>query len=262
MNRSASLVLLLLVPATLHAQRQRRCADTLSGASWRQTPLVTQLEPTGERDRDRYVDALLRRMAEGYRDPHADLVGGMAMIPPVEQRDPVTATLRLTLGRRGEVLGVELTRRTGKRLLDSALVKAAREVDPRRGYGRLPRRIGGDSVQFEIQITDRPAAGTRSVPLGSYSTSYLAAETMPRLISMPPARAPRPGRRGVAREVVLAGTVGPAGRMLPASIRVVRATDSTLVPIARRSLERARYSPGMLNGCPAEAYINQTFRFP
>lgn len=260
MNRTASLLLLSLLPATLHAQR--RCADTLSGASWRQTPLVTQLDPTGERERDRYVDALLRRMAEGYRDPHADLVGGMAMIPPVEQRDAITATLRLTLGRRGEVLAVELTRRTGKRLLDSALIKAARDVDPRRGYGRMPRRIEGDSVSFEVRITDRPAVGSRSVALGSYSTSYLAAETMPRLISMPPARAPRPGRRGVAREVVLAGTVGPAGRMIPSSIRVVRATDSTLVPIARRSLERARYAPGTLNGCPAESYINQTFRFP
>jgi hypothetical protein len=259
-NRLSSLVLLSLIPAALQAQR--RCADTLSGASWRQTPLVTQLEPTGERDRDRYVDALLRRMAEGYRDPHADLVGGMAMIPPVEQRDPVTATVRVMLDRRGEVVGVDLTRRTGKRLLDSAIVQAARSPTGRRGYGRIPRRVVGDTVTFDISITDRAAAGSRSVPLGSYSTSYLAAETMPRLVSMPPARAPRPGRRGVAREVVLAGTVGPAGRMIPSSIRVVRATDSTLVPIARRSLERARYTPGTLNGCPAESYINQTFRFP
>jgi hypothetical protein len=259
-TRAASLLLLTLVPAALHAQR--RCADTLSGASWRQTPLVTQLDPTGERERDRYVDALLRRMAEGYRDPHADLVGGMAMIPPVEQRDAITATLRVTLDRRGEVLGVALTRGTGKRILDSALVRAARSPTGRQGYGRLPRRVAGDSVTFEVSITDRPATGSRSVPLGSYSTSYLAAETMPRLISMPAAQAPRRGRRGPPREVVLAGTVGPAGRMIPSSIRVVRATDSTLVPIARRSLERARYAPGTLNGCPAESYINQTFRFP
>ncbi|MEO6066615.1 MAG: hypothetical protein ABJB33_06305 [Gemmatimonadota bacterium] len=250
----------LVIPTLLQAQA--RCTDTLAGASWRQTPLMATvtLPAAGERDRDRYVAELLHRMAQSYRDPGAALMpdGAMAMVTPVQLRDPIAATLELGLVRGGRVVEARLSRSSGLGSLDSAFVRAARDADRGRGFGRVPRKLKGDTVRFTIAIADGDASAI-AARLGALSSAYRSANVPPRLRSMPPARAPH-GRR--VREVVLAGTVSPAGRMRARSIRLVSATDSALVPVARRSFERAIYQPGTLNGCPAESYIRQTFRFP
>ena len=250
----------LAIPTLLQAQG--RCTDTLAGASWRQTPLTATvtLPAAGERDRDRYVAGLLRQMAQSYRDPGAALMpdGAMAIMTPVELREPITATLELGIARGGRVVEVRLSRGSGIGSLDSASVRAARDADRGRGFGRVPRKLKGDTVRFTVAIADGDPSAI-AARLGALSSAYRIATVPPRLRSMPPARAPH-GRR--VREVVLAGTVSPAGRVRARSIRLVSATDSALVPVARRSFERAIYRPGTLNGCPAESYIRQTFRFP
>lgn len=251
---------LILLPTLLHAQT--RCVDSLAGASWRSTPLMATVTapPPGQRDADRYLAGMLPRLAQSFRDPNAaDIQSGvMGTIQPVDVRPEIAGTMSITLDRDGRVLGARMTASTGVARLDSGIVRAALRVGDGRGFGKAPRKLRGDTLTITLAVSDRAPAGPRTAPLGSYSTSYLVANVPPRIRQMPPARAPR-GRRG--REVTLAATVNSVGRVVPGSIRVVSTTDSTLVPIARRSLERSTYRPGTRNGCPAESYIRQRFPF-
>ena len=181
----------------------------------------------------------------------------MASVGTEEERTAVRGTVDLRLDRDGRVLDVRMATTTGAAILDSAILTAARSAERGRGYGKVPRKFRGDTLRFTIQVGDRDLpAGAAS--LGTLSSSYLEADVPPRILVMPPARAPR-GRRG--REVTLAATVTKTGTIVPASIRVVSTNDSTLIPIARASLERTTYRPGTRNGCPAESYIRQKFPF-
>ena len=183
----------------------------------------------------------------------------MLAVPPIHARPEIRGTMTITLDRNGKVLRAEVTQGSGVRSLDSAFVRAVREAGTGRGFGKAPRKFRGDTLSVTIGISDRAPAAPRTEPLGSYSTSYLVADVPPRIRSMPPARAPR-GRRG--REVTLAATVSAAGRVVPGTIRVVSTNDSSLIAVARSSLERSVYRPGTRNGCPAESNIRQRFPFP
>ena len=255
------LALLLLIPSWL--QGQSRCTDSLAGASWRSTPLrvAVTTPPRGERDIERYMDGVVSLLAQHYRDPSAALQrpGSMISVPGEGERRPISGEVTVTFDRKGQLLAARLTRGSGIAAVDSAILAATREAGSGRGFGKVPRKFRGDTLVATLAISDRHPASAHTAPLGSYSTSYLVADVPPRIRSMPPARAPR-GRRG--RQVMLAATVSSAGRVVPGSIRVVQTNDSSLVPIARRSLERTVYRPGTRNGCPAEAYIRQNFPFP
>lgn len=247
-----------LVPSL--AQAQARCTDSLAGARWRATPLsATVTEPAaGEKDRDRYVRELLGKFAVAYRDPADPLKrpGAMSVVAIPEQRQAVHGAMEVAVDRNGRVIEARITTSSGDRRLDSAWVTAALGADQGRGFGRLPRKLRGDTVRFALTVADRglPEGATH---VGTVSRSFLDADVAPRIRTMPTARAPR-GHRG---EVVLAGTVGSNGRLMPGSIRVVSATDSALIPPARRSFEGTIYRPGTYHGCPAEATIRQVFPF-
>lgn len=255
--------LILLLPATLQAQARSRCTDPLADARWRSTPLTAMISaPTpGERDIDRYVTGIVPLLAPGFRDPAADAmpIGAMVVVPAAAERDPIQATLTIAFDRSGKVLAATLPHPSGDARLDSAFVHAARNAGAGRGFGRVPRKFRGDTLHVTISISDRFPPSPRVVSLGTSSTPYLVADVPPRLRSMPAAHAPR-GRRG--REVTFAATVNSAGRIVPASVRLVSTNDSSLVPIARASFVRAAYTPGTKHGCPAESYIRQRFPFP
>ena len=261
-TRSLLLATVVSLPLSTSLQAQRRCTDSLSGASWRSTPLraVVQAPAGGERDIDRYVDGILPLLAQQYHDPSEAEQGGAAMIsvPPESERSPLGAELRVTFDRNGRLLHAEVTRGSGIARVDSAIVLAARAAGSGRGFGKAPRKFRGDTLSVTIAISDRHPNGPRVAPLGTWSTSYLVADVPPRIRSMPAARAPR-SKRG--KSVMLAGTVNSAGRVVPGSIRVVSTTDSTLIPVARRSFEQAVYRPGTRNGCPAESHIRMNFPF-
>ena len=252
---------LLLIPSLLQAQA--RCVDSLGGASWRSTPLRTVVvaPPRGERNIERYVDGILPLLAQHYHDPTERLQASATMIsvPPEAERAAITAELRVRFDRNGRVIGAQLTHGSGIAPVDSAILAAAREAGLGRGFGKAPRKFRGDTLEVTIAISDRHPATLRSAALGNWSTSYLVADVPPKIKTMPPARAPR-GRRG--RQVMFAATVNSAGRVVPGSIRVVQTNDSSLIAVARRSLERSVYRPGTKNGCPAESYIRQNFPFP
>ena len=245
----------------LHAQT--RCVDSLAGASWRSTPLTAMVATPGpdERGVNRYVERFLPTLAQSFRDPAATLMppGALTTVLPVDAREAIRANLIISFDRNGKVTAARLAPGSGRAPLDSALVLAAREAGGGRGFGRVPRKFRGDTLTVTIAISDRLPASPRTAALGAHSTSYLVANVPPRIRSMPPARAPR-GRRG--RQVTLAATVNTAGRVVPGSIRVVSTNDSSLIAVARRSLERAVYRPGTRSGCPAESYIRQVFPFP
>lgn len=254
------LLCLVLTPAAVHAQRG--CADSLAGAKWRQVPLVASITAPapGQRDRDRYVAAILQALPQGYLDPGADAMptGTMGIVQPLDQRAPIHATIALSLDRNGHPIDARVTHPSGDPALDIALLQAVRIVGGPAGLGKVPRKLRGDTVRFTIAIDDRDAPPGAEA-LGALSSSYLVADTPPRIRSMPPARAPR-GHRG--KQVVMSGTVGPSGTLIPGTIQVVSTTDPALVPIARSSFERALFRPGTKHGCPAEATIRQVFRFP
>lgn len=256
-------LLVLLLPATLQAQARSSCTDPLADARWRSTPLVTMISsPTpGERDVDRYAAGMLPLLAQGFRDPAAGSMPATAMVvvPSESERTPIQATITIDFDRSGKVLGARLSHPSGDAKLDSAFVLATRSAGGGRGFGRVPRKFKGDTLHVTVAISDRFPPSPRVVPLGSVSTPYLVADVAPRLRSMPTAHAPR-GRRG--REVTFAATVNSAGRIVPASIRLVSTNDSSLVAIARASFERSVYTPGTKHGCPAESYIRQRFPFP
>ena len=256
-------LLLLLLPAALHAQGRSSCTDPLADARWRSTPLGTMATSPvpGERDVDRYVAAMQPLLAQGFRDPAASSMPATAMVvvPAAEERDPIQATLTISFDRSGKLTGVVLSHPSGEAKLDSAFVLAARTAGGGRGFGRVPRKFRGDTLRVVVAISDRFSPSPQVVPLGSVSTPYLVADVAPRLRSMPTAHARR-GRRG--REVTFAATVNSAGRIVPASIRLMSTNDSSLVPIARASFERSVYAPGTKHGCPAESYIRQRFPFP
>ena len=259
-----SLLVLLLAPGALRAQAS--CADTLAGATWYATPIsavIADSLPLNARDGDRFRQSVIGGLAAAWRDPAAALRpgGGMAQMLPEDQRPPLQAELELVIAKNGRVRAARLRRPSGHAALDSTLLAAARNAGGGRGIGRLPRQLR-DSVRLRLLVADRAIAGVpMMLAIGDLQQAMQNAETPPTLRSMPPARARRAGR---VREVVLAGVVTRQGRMDPASVRVVTvaARDSALVPIARRSLLRARYRPGTLRGCPASSYVRQTFRFP
>jgi hypothetical protein len=251
----------LSIASGLHAQA--RCVDPLAGASWRSTPLTARIESPapGERAVDRYVTGFLPLLGQSFHDPNAGSMrdGAMVTVPPAEGRAEIRATMTVTLDRNGRVLSAQLSAGTGIAKLDSALVQGVRGAGNGRGFGKAPRQFRGDTLSVTIGIFDRAPAAPRTAALGSYSTSYLVADVPPRIRTMPPARAPR-GRRG--REVTLAATVSAEGRVVPGTIRVVSTNDSSLIAVARNSLERSVYRPGTKNGCPAESNIRQRFPFP
>ncbi len=254
-------LLTLLLPAALQAQV--RCIDPLADARWRSTPLMamTSAPVPGERDVDRYLAGIVPLLAQSFRDPAAAVMpsGAMVVVPAAGERDPVQATLTISFDRSGKLLGAALSRPSGDAKLDSAFVLAARNAGAGRGFGRVPRKLRGDTLRVTIAISDRFPSSPQILSIGSRSTPYLVADVPPRLRSMPPAHAPR-GRRG--REVTLAATVNSAGRIVPATVRLVSTNDSSLVPIARASFVRSVYTPGTRHGCPAESYIRQRFPFP
>lgn len=255
---------LILVPVV--AQGQQRCVNPLAGAHWRQTPLVAHVSTpaAGDRDRDRYVATLLQGMASMYADPATPTVsagGGMVVmgaIWPEAERPPRHAELEVGVDRRGHAVAARLLSSSGLAALDTALLDAVRAGGSGDGYGKMPRKLRGDTVNFTIVVDDR-GAPANAVPLGVLSSPYLIAQRPPVIRSMPPARAPR-GHGG--KQVVLGGTVGADGHLIPATIRVVSSSDSLLIPIARASFEKALFRPGTHHGCPAEATIRQVFRFP
>jgi len=257
-------MLLCLLPAAAQAQKARstsRCADTLAGAHWRLTPLsATVTDPApGERDRDRYVTALLQKLGSAYRDPHATLLPaqGGAIVTPLEQRAAIESTLELVVDKNGKVRSARIAETSGSAALDTALVTAVRSADQGRGYGRPPRKLGRDSVRFTLRVADRDLPAD-ALSIGGVASSYLVADVPPRIRLMPPARA---SQRARGKEVVLAGTVDAHGRMIRSTIRVVSTTDSTLIPIARRSMEQTTFYPGTYRGCPAESPIRFPFKF-
>ena len=258
MKRSPLLALLLLPAA---ARAQGRCVDSLAGASWRATPLLASVTSpaAGDRDRDRYVAALLDALPRGFIDPGADEMptGAMTQVPPPELRTPVHATLELAVDRSGHAVDGRVVKSSGNPALDIAMLQAVRIVGGPAGLGKMPRKLRGDTVRFTIQVDDRDAPAG-AVGFGSLSSSYLQAEVPPRIRSMPPARAPR-GHHG--KRVVLAGTVGADGRVIAPTIRVVSSNDSLLTPIARASFEHTLFRPGTRHGCPGEATIRQVFDF-
>ena len=264
MTRRSLLCFVLAIPTILHAQQ--RCTDPLAGASRHITPLtlVVTSPAAGERDRDRYVDSIISAFGRGYFDPGTPQEeatnGSMVMGTVVDTalRDPIHATLELTLRRDGHPLGAAMITRSGKPALDTALLRAATAAGGPAGYGKVPRKLRGDTLRFVLQVDDRGApAGARS--FGSLSVPYLEADRPPRILMMPPARAPR-GHHG--KKVVLVGTVGANGRMQAPTIRVISSEDSVLTPIARASFAATRFRPGTRHGCPAEATIRQVFPFP
>ena len=254
-------LLTLLLPAALHAQG--RCTDPLADARWRSTPLAAMISAPipGEHDVDRYATAILPLLAQGFRDPAAAVMpaGAMVVVPAADERTPVQASLTISFDRSGKLLGTTLSHPSGDAKLDSAFVIAARNAGAGHGFSRVPRKFRGDTLHVTVAISDRFPPSPRVVPLGTTATAYLVADVPPRLRSMPTAHAPR-GRRG--REVTFAATVNSAGRIVPASIRLVSTNDSSLVAIARASFERSVYAPGTRHGCPAESYIRQRFPFP
>lgn len=258
------LCLLLAAPAPLLAQA--RCTDPLDGASRHLTPLSLSVTApaAGERDRDRYVDSLISAFGRGYFDPGAaegGSTGGFVVTGTVVDtslRDPIHATLELALRRDGHALGAAMITSSGKPALDTALLRAATAAGGPAGYGKVPRKLRGDTLRFVLQVDDRDApAGARS--FGALSVPYLEADVPPRIRVMPPARAPR-GHHG--KRVVLAGTVGANGRVQAPTIRVVSSEDSVLTPIARTAFSHTLFRPGTKHGCPAEATIRQVFPFP
>lgn len=253
-------LLLLLFPATLSAQG--RCIDSLGGANWRAIPLRSAVVAPvpGERDIDRYTAGILPLVAAEYHDPTERLQASARMItvPSEAERRAITAAVQVTFGRDGKLLGAALSQSSGIAMVDSAIMEAVRAAGSRKGFGRVPRKFRGDTLAVTLAVSDRHPASTRSEPLGNFSTSYLVADVPPRIRSMPPARAAR-NKRG--NKVVLAATVNAAGRVVPGTIRVISTTDSTLVPIARRSFEQTTFRPGTKNGCPAEADIRLNFPF-
>ncbi|HET7042860.1 MAG TPA: hypothetical protein VFI13_12620 [Gemmatimonadales bacterium] len=250
--------LLLLLPAV--ARAQRHCVDTLAGASWRRTPLMASVTAPapGDRDRDRYAAAIVQALPQGYIDPGADAMpaGAMGIVPPPDQRTPIHASLELALDRHGRVLDGHIITSSGRPDLDLALLQAVKIVGGPNGLGKMPRKLRGDTVRFTIAVDDRDAPRGAG-PLGALSSAHLEADHAPVLRSMPRARAPR-GHHG---RVVLAGTVDAKGKVVPATIRVVSATDSALVSAARASFARALFRPGTRHDCPAEATIRQVFPF-
>lgn len=264
MNRPIVGLLALALPALLQAQR--RCVDPLAGASRHVTPLVASVATpaAGDHDRDRYVDALLGAFARGYFDPGAAEVASTSAfvvagaVEDTSLRDPVHATIDLAIDRGGHPFDARLVASSGKPALDTALLRAATAAGGPAGYGKVPRKLHGDTLHFILRIDDRGAAA-EAQPIGALSIPYLEADTPPRIVSMPPARAPR-GHHG--KRVVLAGTVGADGRVRAGTIRVVSSEDSVLTPIARASFAGTRFRAGTRHGCPAEATIRQVFPFP
>lgn len=255
---------ILAFPPAVHAQQ--RCTDPLDGASRHITPLtVTVTAPAaGERDRDRYVDSVISAFGRGYFDPGASQLAATSSfvvagnVVDTSLRDPVHATLELAIGRNGQPIAARVISASGKPALDTALLRAATAAGGEKGYGKVPRKLPGDTLRFVLQVDDR-GAPTGARPFGSLSVPYLEAQVPPRIRTMPPARAPR-GHHG--KRVVLAGTVGSNGRVLAPTIRVISSDDTVLTPIARASFAHTLFSPGTRHGCPAEATIRQVFPFP
>lgn len=263
MKRSL-LLLFLVIPVTAQAQSRRtapRCTDTLVGAQWRLTPIsATVSEPAaGDRDRDRYLVALLQKVGTGYRDPNGTHIptDGVVTVTPLEQRRALEAGVELLLDKDGKVLHARISRGSGSPSLDSALVLAARNGAGARGYGRPPRAMRRDTIRLALRFADRDLP-TDAVRIGGIATSYLLADVPPRIREMPPARAPRSAR---GKEVVLAGTVDQRGRVIPSTIRVVSAADSSLITAARKRMEGTTFHPGTFHGCPAESPIRFPIKF-
>ncbi|HVX89984.1 MAG TPA: TonB C-terminal domain-containing protein, partial [Gemmatimonadales bacterium] len=129
------LLLLCLVPGVLHAQQ--RCVDSLSGSSWRSTPLrtlVTSPAP-GERDADRYADRILPLLAQRFHDPTERLQASARIISvaPESERTPVAVTLRLRLDRNGRLLSTTLVTGSGNAALDTSIVEAVQQAAGERG---------------------------------------------------------------------------------------------------------------------------------
>lgn len=264
MIRRTLLCVVLATPPSLRAQQ--RCTDPLAGASHHITPLTLAVTApaAGDRDRDRYADSLISAFGRGYFDPgaapqaaNAGFVVAGAVVDTA-LRDPIHATLELSLRRDGQPLGATIITGSGKPALDTALLRAATAAGGPAGYGKVPRKLRGDTLRFTLQVDDR-GAPPEARSFGALSVPFLEADVPPRILMMPPARAPR-GHRG--KRVVLAGTVGTNGRILAPTVRVISSEDSVLTPIARASFLRTTFRPGTKHGCPAEATIRQLFPFP
>jgi hypothetical protein len=264
MPRRVVSLLAFALPTILHAQQ--RCTDPLAGASWRLTPLTVAVTTpgAGDRDRDRYVESVLSAFGRGYFDPGAAQItstSGMVVAGTVADpgiRDPIHATLDLAIDRNGRALDARMVARSGKPALDTALMRAATAAGGPTGYGKVPRKLRGDTLHFLLQVDDRGAPSDARA-FGALSSPYLQADVAPVIRRMPPARAPAGHHR---KRVVLAGTVGADGRVVAPTIRVVSSEDSVLTPIARASFEHTLFRPGTKHGCPAEATIRQVFPFP
>ena len=129
---------------------------------------------------------------------------------------------------------------------DSATADAFREVVMLAPDFQAPGLAARDSTLARMLEQQRAQVQSGVVPLDAEAD---VVQERPELISHPDVQYPEALlRRGVTGRVLLAAVIDTAGRVEPASVAVLEATDSAFISPVREMLLAARYRPGRAYG--------------
>ena len=82
-----------------------------------------------------------------------------------------------------------------------------------------------------------------------------------RLAGPPPVYPSRLRQQGVTGRVIVSFVVDTAGRVEPASVSVISATERDFVDPTLEAVRGSRFSPGLLAGCPVRVRIVQPVNY-
>lgn len=169
-------------------------------------------------------------------------------------------TFRLT--DEGRLRGRDVAASTVAPELNRAIVTAVHRADSARAFptpGRGEEWDGG-RVVLRMVSWDTPVAG--GVGLISFESARLRADSAVRIVSIPQPRYPGGARLIGAGDVVdLLYVVGADGRTVRGSIRVVGGRDRQFIAAASEAVERGRFEPARIAGCPVPVQVAQRIQF-
>ena len=187
---------------------------------------------------------------ERYESPFFDPYGTPPAFPA--GRSQLTVFFSGTRG----VDSVRLTRSTGITALDTALVGAAERAAAASAFD------GISDVPVSLQVLLNERFGVYDRPIGRVAVTYvlLSKPAMPKR-HVPP-RYPREMRTaGREGRVELSYVVGATGRVVPRTVRVLRASNEACVGPAVDTVTQSVFAPARAGSCRVPTHVQQAVGF-
>jgi hypothetical protein len=169
----------------------------------------------------------------------------------------VTGIYRATVQGGDSVPQVVVLRRSLIEGFDGAVVKAIRAASSVPGIFTAST---GSPMTIDLSFTSDSVAGAQRLFTGEFPRMSVK-DAMARADN--PA-APYPRDSTVAEEpvtVMLRFVVGPDGRVVPGTVEVERLAPLAFIKAAYESLDRQRFVPATVNGCPVAQQVDYPFAF-